>query len=58
MDPHKSPEYDYHFLQDLCRKFVELNSGSWAQVMTTVVDDAERFNGFLYVFQAHVCNVS
>ena len=54
MDPHKSPEHDYHFLQDLCRKFVELNLGSWSQVMTAVVDDEEWFNGFVYVFQAQV----
>ena len=54
MDPKKALEHDYLYLQDLCRKFVQLNPGSWAQVMTTVADDEDRFNGFVYAFKAQV----
>jgi hypothetical protein len=54
MDPLQSPEYDYHFFHSLCRRFVQKNPGSWAQVLTKTEDDEERFDGFLYCLKPQV----
>ena len=54
MDTTRTPDHDYHFFRSLCDRFVEKNPGSWAEVLTTVIDDQEHFNGFLYCLQPQV----
>ena len=54
MDTGQTPDYDYHFFRSLCRRFVVENPGSWAEVLTTDIDDEEHFNGFLYCLQPQV----
>ena len=54
MDSSQSPEHDYHIFRSLCRRFVQNNPGSWAQVLTKAEDDDERFDGFLYCSKTQV----